>query len=941
MKRDKRLKFRKTLAMLTAISLIIGNILPVKEVVALTKGTLDNLGGLNHYNSIVFGNHTATKADTEGAIAVQGDFIVNEAFSVPASATGADNLMGATYIENGSPSVLIGKNYISNNSNLDVLADTIVVSNKETKEKLSKIPSHTNLGQYVNCEIKPIDEIENTFAEMRQTVDNATNQASMYNTESIDSKTLADLYIPGDKLEVGHPGEKNGQWGFGRDKNNQNVFISSGLTGGKDNIIIKDVKIPEVNDNEFVVIYSDAKDIEFTSAGIEYLGQAEEAGDLNYGVVDTSKPQNKTLYKLASKVIWMFPNATNVYIGGKGIVGSIIAPNAYVDTKGGSVNGQLVAGGLNQFGGFECHNFFFNWGDFFSLAKGEVKLNKIGENNEPLEGAEFGLFRKSDDALIQTVISDKEGNVKFTDIEAGIYYVKEIKAPKGYELSNEFYDVVIESGKANKIDLKEVVNKIIKGNALLYKVDDQNNPLQGAVFGVYKEDGTKISEVISDKDGKVEVLDLYPGRYYLQEISAPDGYELDSNSKYEFEIVLGSKDTVLIQEDPVVNTFKGGQAKLLKLHDGNDALEMAEFGVYREESNELVKVITSDKDGIIEIKGLAAGKYYFKEMKAPEGYEIDENKYPFEIKIGEMTVVDAGESINVFIGGSVKLKKVDTLGNSLEGAIFELYKDNNGSWDKQEGTYTSDKDGIVKVKGLKVGKYYLKEVKSPDGYLLSDKQYPFEITRGSNVTIDLGNVENIFVNGYVKLEKVDEENKPLSGAIFGLYGTSDSLIKEVESDENGIVKVTDLEPGDYYLKEIKSPDGYKLDETKYNFTIISGKNETVYAGKHVNIFNGGSAELLKVDEKNNALEGAEFTLYKKVNGEWKKQDGIYTSNKYGVVKVNGLGFGDYYLQETKAPTGYELSNKKYEFKIEIGNTTTINVGKAVNTLSKGSVKLKK
>ena len=190
-------------------------------------------------------------------------------------------------------------------------------------------------------------------------------------------------------------------------------------------------------------------------------------------------------------------------------------------------------------------------------------------------------------------------------------------------------------------------------------------------------------------------------------------------------------------------------------------------------------------------------------MKAPEGYEVDENKYPFEIKIGEMSVVYAGESINVFNGGSVKLKKVDTLGNVLEGAIFELYKDNNGSWDKQQGTYISDKDGIVEVKGLKVGKYYLKEVKSPDGYLLSDKQYPFEIIRGNNITIDLGNVENIFVNGSVKLEKVDEENKPLNGALFGLYNASDSLIKEVESDENGIVKVTDLAPGELLFKRNK------------------------------------------------------------------------------------------------------------------------------------------
>ena len=85
---------------------------------------------------------------------------------------------------------------------------------------------------------------------------------------------------------------------------------------------------------------------------------------MHYGVVDTGKPGNKTLAMLSQKVMWIFPNATKVKVAGKGIVGSLIAPNAFVDTKGGSVNGQLVAGSLNQFGGFESHNYFFNWDGF-------------------------------------------------------------------------------------------------------------------------------------------------------------------------------------------------------------------------------------------------------------------------------------------------------------------------------------------------------------------------------------------------------------------------------------------------------------------------------------------------------------------------------------------------------------------------------------------------
>ncbi|MGF2054885.1 collagen-binding domain-containing protein [Vagococcus fluvialis] len=110
---------------------------------------------------------------------------------------------------------------------------------------------------------------------------------------------------------------------------------------------LKEIRIPNIDDYDHVVIYSNQSAIRFANGSIALDGKP----------IDTGKPQNQELYDLAGKLTWVLPNMTDIKISGYGMIGDIYAPNATVDTKGGSVNGSLYVNNLISNGGFEVHNF--------------------------------------------------------------------------------------------------------------------------------------------------------------------------------------------------------------------------------------------------------------------------------------------------------------------------------------------------------------------------------------------------------------------------------------------------------------------------------------------------------------------------------------------------------------------------------------------------------
>ena len=191
----------------------------------------------------------------------------------------------------------------------------------------------------------------------------------------------------------------------------------------------------------------------------------------------------------------------------------------------------------------------------------------------------------------------------------------------------------------------------------------------------------------------------------------------------------------------------------------------------------------------------------------------------------------------------------------------------------------------------------------------------------------------------VNLRKVDNETKePLANAKFQLTNVSDNeILGTFSSNEDGLVSISNLNPGDYSLIEIESPEGYILDNSPILFVVHGTENEKIELEKSNSIITG-SIQLIKIDEKTDeTLQGAVFELQDS-DGQV-LQSGLLT-DAAGKLAVDGLRPGDYQFVETQAPTGYDLDDTPITFTIEKAQTEAVQVT-MTNKLTPGGVVLRK
>ncbi|MBC1474837.1 hypothetical protein HB852_09435, partial [Listeria grandensis] len=235
--------------------------------------------------------------------------------------------------------------------------------------------------------------------------------------------------------------------------------------------------------------------------------------------------------------------------------------------------------------------------------------------------------------------------------------------------------------------------------------------------------------------------------------------------------------------------------------------------------------------------------------------------------------------------------KEDNNGNPLPNATFDLFRiGTNGDERLIEAGLTSNEDGRISYNGLKFGTYELRETEAPEGFVLLEKPYRFELTEAGvkELTEAIINVPEETPVGSVELIKYDEadESKGLEGAEFDLFsGTpgSGTRVSSHTTDNTGAFQVKDLEFGDYYFVETKAPAGYELDATPRPFTI--GEKE-VTVPFEVQVSNKkleepvGSVELIKYDEadESKGLEGAEFDLFSGTPGSGTRVSSHTTDN---------------------------------------------------------------
>ncbi|TYU90714.1 hypothetical protein FZW94_00480 [Listeria monocytogenes] len=445
----------------------------------------------------------------------------------------------------------------------------------------------------------------------------------------------------------------------------------------------------------------------------------------------------------------------------------------------------------------------------WSAITGSVKLVKTDENKNVLKGAVFGLY-DSTNKLIQKGTTNEKGELSFNKIQFGNgYYVKEISAPTGYVGNSQKHQVNITT--ANQVVNLTAVNEKITSGLVIEKVDeDTKEPLENVKFGIFKEDGTLVSEVVTNASGKAYVNNLSFGKYIAKENGVLEGYK-DEAVEFEFEV---TEDNQVITKAVTNKKIKGG-FELIKTGENNNVLKDVEFKLFTKDGKELSSFKT-DANGKYQQTDLPFGEYYIIETGTVQGYTLNNKKFAINIKKdGEIISIPV---VNEQVKASVKLIKKDAKNASLlKGVKFVLLDKDS----KEIGEYETDNKGEINISNLTVGQYSFVEKEALAGYVKEDTAYLFLVRDSDNGKTIIVNAENTKAVGSIKVEKVDSKDEKihLANAEFELKNSEGKTVTKASTNKSGEITFDNLLLGDYEIVETKAPDGYKKSNEVYKVSV--------------------------------------------------------------------------------------------------------------------------
>ncbi|MED2785989.1 SpaA isopeptide-forming pilin-related protein [Bacillus thuringiensis] len=576
-----------------------------------------------------------------------------------------------------------------------------------------------------------------------------------------------------------------------------------------------------------------------------------------------------------------------------------------------------------------------------ALIKGGVTLTKVDDiDGTTLEGAIFKIVNDKNEDVRTNLKTEKDGTLNVKDLDPGDYQFIETTPPKYYDLNKEPIPFTIEKSQTSIISIT-AKNSLTTGAVELLKVDefDKKTPLAGAMFKIVNDKNEDVrTELTTDTNGTVKASDLRPGKYKFIETKAPEHYELRS-TPIEFTIEKGQKTPIVITAE---NGLLPGDVELTKIDDTDGTvLTGAVFKIVNNKNEDVRTELVTNQEGKIIATGLRPGNYKFIEMKAPEHYTLNKTPIEFTIKESQATAINV-TATNSLIKGGIELTKVDSVNakETLEGAVFKIVNDKG---EDVRTELTTDKDGKLVAQDLRPGNYKLIETKAPTYYDVNVEPIEFTIEKGQQKLLPL-TFKNSLTKGKVKLIKEDdvESSKALAGAVFTLQdATGKEIMKDLTTDDYGVLVIPDLAPGDYQFIETKAPEHYKLDKTPIKFTIKKGSKEDLPIPVTVkNSLLTGGVTLTKVDDVDGTtLEGAEFIIVDAHDTKKVIRKGL-TTDKNGKITASDLRPGDYQFVEVTAPNDYTLSKDPIPFTIEKSQKENITVT-ATNSLKKGAVTLTK
>ncbi|MFQ9627443.1 MAG: collagen binding domain-containing protein, partial [Enterococcus avium] len=377
------------------------------------------------------------------------------------------------------------------------------------------------------------------------------------------------------------------------------------------------------------------------------------------------------------------------------------------------------------------------------------------------------------------------------------------------------------------------------GKVKITKVDsvDTNKKLAGATFKITNTETKAVWLAESDptaSNGELTITDIPIGKYTLEEVKAPTGYDL-STKKISFEVTADN--VTELQTFDFENTKKTvpkGKVTIKKYETGDTQKELiadAEFTLFKKDGTKETEVAkkTSVKGKELVFDELALGDYVLKETKAPAGYETATYEKTFTLTESALAFTyEVANTKTPAPTGKVSIKKFetgDTQKELIADAEFTLYK-KEGTKETEVAKKTSVKGKELVFDELALGDYVLKETKAPAGYETATYEKAFTVTESALAfTYEVANTKTPEPTGKVSIKKYetgDTQKELIADAEFTLYkkeGTKETEVAKKTSVKGKELVFDELALGDYVLKETKAPAGYETATYEKAFTV--------------------------------------------------------------------------------------------------------------------------
>ncbi len=569
-------------------------------------------------------------------------------------------------------------------------------------------------------------------------------------------------------------------------------------------------------------------------------------------------------------------------------------------------------------------------------AKFRVTYTSNGEAAGAPASMDFGIF-----------VTDASGQIKLHEkgkkLYPGEYTVTEVEPAPGFQMKEPLTQKVILHGGESKTltFFNEPLNAIV-----VEKYDSvTHEALPGCTFqlkylgGTSGTGGTVIGTKVTGKNGTAIWTGLKSGTYIVEEIDPADGYSIINASETVYISDKGEQNVVTVSFDNAPD----GILLIRKVCATNPSvtLQNAEFkvmyadGTLIGDSNGIYR---SDETGEIRIPGLKPGKsVVVTEVRAPAGFILDTQSQTIQIQAGKTVSLTFKNQPK----GSLIIQKRDSQTNEvLPGAEFrittaagcEVGLDGviGSSTLTQNGIFTTDAQGEIRITNLAPGAYVINEIKAPDGGYVID-------TPSTNVVIGQGGdtqtvvIKNTRKGGLI-IEKYDSVTRqPLAGAQFKVMTANGELTPDNEgltssnglytTDVNGQIVLSKLLPGTYVVSEEKAPDNYRKDPTPQTVVVNAGDTQTIrfYDDPLCTL------TILKRDAvTKKPLRGAEFMVRDSSGHVIGPNNGLYTTGTDGTVTVTGLAPNStVVVSEKKAPNGYILDETPKNIVVRSGVANTL------------------